>query len=153
MLIKHQFKNDGIRVDLDLPDDLPAVLFESSKLQLIFLSLFNNSRRALNEKYSGKNENKRIELKGEFEIRNGKRWLRILITDRGIGISPKNIPRLFDPIFTTKPIGEDGGMGLAISRQLLMENNGTISISSEQGNYTKVTVELPCNSVKHELYK
>lgn len=143
LLVKHQFKNDGIKIELDLPEGLQPVAFESSRLQLVFLCILNNARRALNDRFSGKNDNKRIELKGVMELRNGKSWLKIMVTDWGIGISPEIMPRIFDPIFTTKPLGEEGGMGLAVSRQLLIKNNGTISIASEPGNYTTVTIELP----------
>lgn len=146
LLVKHQLKNDGIRVDLDLSDDLQPVAFESSKLQLVFLCILNNSRRALNEKYSGKNENKHIELKAVMEIRNGKSWIKIMVTDWGIGISPEILPRIFDPVYTMKSLSKESGMGLAVSRQLLMKYHGSISVVSELGNYTTVTIELPAQS-------
>jgi len=143
LLVKHQFKNDGIKVDFDIQNDLPPVTFESPHLQLVFLNILNNSRRALNEKYSGKNDKKLLEIKGGMEIRNGKSLLKIKITDWGIGISPEIMSRIFDPVFTTKPLGENGGMGLAISRELLLKNNGAISVVSEPDAYTTVTIELP----------
>ena len=65
----------------------------------------------------------------------------IEVSDRGTGISPEHLPRIFDPYFTTRRTGT--GLGLAISRNIVEGLRGTITISSRTGEGTTVRVELP----------
>jgi signal transduction histidine kinase len=63
------------------------------------------------------------------------------IKDRGIGIAPEDLPRVFDPYFTTRRTGS--GLGLAISRQIIEGLGGTITVTSRKGEGTDVRIELP----------
>jgi len=65
----------------------------------------------------------------------------IAVSDRGTGISPEHLARIFDPYFTTRRTGT--GLGLAISRNIIEGLRGTIAISSRTGEGTTVRVELP----------
>ena len=67
--------------------------------------------------------------------------MAISITDTGCGISQENLPRIFEPLFTTKPRGI--GLGLVVSRNLLEANGGTIEVASEEGKGSIFTVTLP----------
>lgn len=69
------------------------------------------------------------------------KWLRVDITDTGIGIAPENIGSIFDPFFTTKPHGT--GLGLAVTRQIIEEHEGVIRVDSQPGKGTTFTVLLP----------
>jgi PAS domain S-box-containing protein len=67
--------------------------------------------------------------------------LKVDIADTGVGIAPEHLPRLFDPFFSTKPGGT--GLGLAICRRIVEEHHGALSVRSEVGRGTTLTVTLP----------
>lgn len=65
------------------------------------------------------------------------------VVDRGRGISKKNLPKVFDPFFTTMPAGKGTGLGLSICYAIVQQHKGRIEISSEEHVGTRVTVVLP----------
>jgi signal transduction histidine kinase len=67
--------------------------------------------------------------------------VRVSFTDTGCGISAKNLPKVFEPLFTTKAHGT--GFGLAVVRDLLEANDGSVHVESEVGVGTTFTVTLP----------
>ncbi len=72
--------------------------------------------------------------------------VRIQVIDDGCGIRPKDLPRIFDAYFTTKQFGNDVrgfGLGLAITEKIVHLHQGTISVHSETGLHTTMTVEIP----------
>jgi signal transduction histidine kinase len=70
------------------------------------------------------------------------------VADTGSGIRPEHLPRLFEPLFTTRDVGI--GLGLAFSRDFVRANNGTISVVSEVGKGTTFTVLLPIEEDKSQ---
>jgi two-component system sensor histidine kinase HydH len=70
--------------------------------------------------------------------------VQIDVSDTGAGIDKENLPRIFDPYFTTKPSGT--GLGLAIVYRIIEAHNGEIRVESERGKGTKVSVFLPTDS-------
>jgi two-component system sensor histidine kinase HydH len=67
--------------------------------------------------------------------------VRITIKDTGTGIAPENLARLFDPFFTTKPSGT--GLGLPITRRIIQEHGGAITVESRLDKGTTFSVTLP----------
>ncbi|MCG2777511.1 MAG: ATP-binding protein, partial [Desulfobacterales bacterium] len=72
---------------------------------------------------------------------NPKSEIRIRITDTGCGISKENMEKIFEPLFTTRARGI--GLGLAVSRNLVELNGGSIETQSEEGKGSTFTVKLP----------
>jgi signal transduction histidine kinase len=68
--------------------------------------------------------------------------VELRIADNGCGIAKENLPRIFDPFFTTKPQGVGTGLGLSIVQQLVSAQQGTVSVESEPGRGTTVSVVL-----------
>jgi signal transduction histidine kinase len=79
----------------------------------------------------------------EIRTKELEERVRIEVEDRGKGISEEDLNYIFEPFFTTKPPGEGTGLGLAIAYKIISEHNGMISIASETGSGTCVTMELP----------
>ena len=65
------------------------------------------------------------------------------VSDTGSGIPPEHLSRIFDPFFSTKPIGEGTGLGLAITHRIITGLGGTIEVESSVGNGTLVRMTLP----------
>jgi len=145
-LLKHQFMYDAIDVSIDFPKIVPSVQVNVQEMQHIFLNLLSNARYALNQRYSGKNTKKCIEIKGDISARNGQSRLKVACTDFGIGIHPNIIGKVFEPFFSTKPDGIGTGLGLSICRSIIEDYNGTMNIESILDNHTTITMELPAVS-------
>jgi signal transduction histidine kinase len=73
-------------------------------------------------------------------------WLEIQFQDSGTGIKPEDLPKVFEPYFTTKEVGI--GLGLALTKQIVEEHGGQIEISSEPGQGTTVRLRLPLEAPK-----
>jgi C4-dicarboxylate-specific signal transduction histidine kinase len=73
-------------------------------------------------------------------------WCLIEVADNGTGISPEHMGRLFEPLFTTKPVGKGTGLGLSISYSLVQKQGGSISVHSQPENGTRFTIRLPIDS-------
>jgi signal transduction histidine kinase len=74
--------------------------------------------------------------------------IEIAVVDTGTGITPENMKRLFQPLFSTKARGI--GLGLAISKSLAEANGGAIEVSSRLGEGTTFTVTLPAVGKEEE---
>jgi two-component system, NtrC family, sensor kinase len=70
-------------------------------------------------------------------------WVRVRTTDQGLGMGADTLSRAFEPFFSTKRPGEGTGLGLSVAQEIVREHGGTISVQSELGKGTEVTVLLP----------
>ena len=70
-------------------------------------------------------------------------FVALAVIDTGTGIAPEHLPRLFEPFFTTKPVGKGTGLGLAQVHGFAHQSGGAVTVSSEQGSGTVVTIYLP----------
>ena len=72
---------------------------------------------------------------------DGEAW--VSISDTGQGIAPGDLNNIFDPFYTTAPVGQGTGLGLSICYSIIKQHFGTISVDSEAGNGSTFTVRLP----------
>jgi signal transduction histidine kinase len=115
---------------------LPALLGDRSALGQVFLNLLLNAAQALPEGRADRNEITvtTSELAGE---------LAVDIRDTGAGIPRDVLPHIFDQFFTTKPVGEGTGLGLAVSHRIVTDHGGQILVDSEVGLGSTIRVVLP----------
>jgi signal transduction histidine kinase len=108
----------------------PRVLADPQQLKQVFLNLFLNSLQAMNGV-------------GRLEIGTASTGsaLTVTVVDNGIGIAPKDLPRVFEPFYTTKSNGT--GLGLAIVHGIVKEHRGRIEIASRLGEGTRITMLFP----------
>ncbi|TFG48973.1 MAG: HAMP domain-containing histidine kinase [Candidatus Brocadiia bacterium] len=141
-LVQHQLIKDGIIIAVDIQPSVLNVWVHPQQLEQVFINLLSNARYALNEKFKGKDKNKRLDLQiSTFEA--GKTYVRTSIKDYGIGIPAGIIDFVCNTFFSTKKIGEGTGLGLSISQGLVKKFNGFLHIESEPGQYTNISVDLP----------
>ena len=145
-LLLYQLDKDKIKLQVEIPDDLPLLKGNPQQLHQVFLNLLTNARYALNQRFAGPDPDKRIEIHSWTITVDGRRFIRTTLTDHGIGISQDVINRIFDSLFTTKPPGEGTGLGLSISKGLVRDHAGQLTLESVPGDHTIATVDLPAAS-------
>lgn len=115
---------------------LPLVACMPGQLNQVFLSLLTNAFQAV-DKAPGM-----VTLRST-EVPNG---IAVEVIDNGVGISPDNIKKLFDPFFTTRAVGQGVGLGLSLAYGILRSQGGSIDVHSEFGQGTTFRVVLPINA-------
>ena len=128
-------KTNNINVITEYDETLPLITIDPGQIQQVFLNLI------VNAEYSMKKRDRLGELKITTKKINDK--IIISFRDNGLGISEENMKRLFQPFFTTKPVGEGTGLGLSLSRSIITEHSGIISAESELNEGATFRIELP----------
>jgi PAS domain S-box-containing protein len=128
---------------IQLGDALPPVRGSFNQIEQVFINLLGNARYALNQKYPSPHEDKTLLIRTDQVEENGRKYVRVEFHDRGIGIPEENLEKIFNPFYTSKEQGQGTGLGLSISFNIIQEHKGTIRFESNEGEYTKVTVDLP----------
>ncbi len=119
---------------IDLAEGLPPVRTNPADLRQIFTNLIDNALYALRDRPGARLGIRTYAANGE---------VRLEVEDNGIGIRPENLKRIFEPSFTTKPVGEGTGLGLASSYELAVAYGGRLEVTSELGAGTTFTLSLP----------
>ncbi len=145
-LVNTVIKKDQIMLDIKLDDNLPDIKCRSQQIQQVIMNLLTNARDALNEKYSGYDENKIIRMRCSEYERNNRRWICLSVTDFGNGVMTETRDRIFEPFFSTKPKELGTGLGLSISYGIVSEHHGKITFESEPLKYTKFILDLPVDN-------
>jgi signal transduction histidine kinase len=127
-----------VRVDLD--PSIPPIVTDSERLRQALVNILTNARHAVVARQEG-SPTDGIRLR---TLRPVTGRVAIEIRDRGTGIAADDLPRVFDPYFTTRRTGT--GLGLAISRNIIEGLGGTVAVSSRPGDGTEVRIELPVAS-------
>ena len=148
-LVRAVLRHDQVTLETDVPERLPKIRCHSQQIQQVVMNLITNARDALNEKYPGHDENKKMSISArEIDMSsagdaNRARAIRLTVEDHGAGI-PENVrERLFDPFFTTKPRDKGTGLGLSISHGIVKDHGGELTVESEAGEWTRFHVDLP----------
>ena len=133
-------QEDPTAVTLALDPSVMPVVTDAERLRLVLINILTNARHAM----EGVEEAKRatIELR-TLTLPNGRIGIRI--RDRGAGIKAEDLPRIFEPYFTTKRTGS--GLGLAIARNVVEGLGGTIAVTSRSAVGTEIALELPATAV------
>ena len=121
----------GIQFELNIPDNLPALLADPAQIQQVFLNLLINAAEASDE-----DGLIRIDVKPVSPT-----LLEFSIRDEGCGIETEALSRIFEPFYTSKSSGH--GLGLAAVEGIVRHHDGTITISSTKNEGTHVLLRLP----------
>lgn len=123
------------------PESPYYVLGQISKLRQVVIDVVVNALQSI------QHEQGEVSILLTYED-NGlaprKRNVLLVIKDNGKGIAEQDLDCVFDPFFTTKQVGSGAGLGLSVSREVLDDHHGSISIDSREGVGTQVEIRLPC---------
>ncbi|GAX45569.1 histidine kinase [Tolypothrix sp. NIES-4075] len=133
--------------------DLPQVECYAGQLNQVFMNILVNAIDALEEASQKRsfediktNPNK---IKLQTQLDKSSHYAIVQIYDNGIGMSEYVKQRVFDHMFTTKPVGKGIGLGMAIAYQIIVEKHaGTIEVDSTPGCGTEFTIRIPLTSKK-----
>lgn len=146
LLLSNRIKN-GIYV-VKHYGDLPLVECYPSQLNQVFMNLLSNAIDAL---FDSNRRDKIITISTALLRENGAKFIKVAIADNGPGIPEKIKDQIFNPFFTTKPVGKGTGLGLAISYKIVVEgHSGSINISTPPGRGTEFSVKIPFHKGQQE---
>lgn len=139
----------GVKVRLEMSDVLSRVMADPEQMKQLFGNLVLNALQAMpnggsltitaRTQKSGSGD-KATEYASRFPMHTGQ-WVEISVGDTGPGIPEADLPRIFDPFYTTRTKGT--GLGLAICRQIVEAHGGTIRVSRSGPEGTAIEVTLP----------
>jgi two-component system NtrC family sensor kinase len=121
-----------VRLALRLEPGLPRLQADEGQIRQVLVALLMNALDAC-----------RASGAVVVETAREEDGVRLLVEDDGAGIAPENLDKVFTPFFTTKPAGRGTGLGLAVCHGVVTAHGGRITISSEVGRGTRVSVFLP----------
>ncbi|WP_165252237.1 sensor histidine kinase [Paludisphaera soli] len=130
--LRHEIFKKSIRVT-NAFQELPPVSCHAGKLNQTFLNLLLNAIQA-------------SEPEGVVEIRtrpDGEAAVLVEIEDHGCGIRPEELPHIFEPFYTTKPVGSGTGLGLSVGYGMVRDQGGSIEVESAVGRGSLFRVKLP----------
>ena len=138
-------RGSNIRCEFAIPPDLPPVDIDEGQMSQVVNNLVINAQQATPAGGVVRIRGEVVTIGGDREnlhlpLKDG-RYVRILFEDRGVGIPPEHIAKIFDPYFTTKQKGS--GLGLATSYSIITNHQGHISVTSEVGIGTTFAIYLP----------
>lgn len=144
MLLGEQLRIHGIELTKTFGAALPKIVGEPYQLEQVWINLITNSRDALDE-MGAKHQAEKTEFTKKLSLRT---WfeeteLRVEVIDNGIGMTQDQLEKVFQPFYTTKPVGKGMGLGMSITYGILEAHKGKIEIHSEKGKGTTILVKLP----------
>jgi len=133
----YDLRMSNIHLHLNLSEDLPLAAADPHQLQQVFLNLVNNAVDAILE----------ASAQGELWVRTAKEKDKFVIefVDSGLGV--KDPTKVFDPFYTTKPVGKGTGLGLSICYGIITEHGGVIRVCNLPPRGACFTIELPCLAI------
>ena len=135
-MVSHEMHQRSIEVKTYLADNLADIELDENKLQQVFINLFMNSAHAMhqNGEITVSTRFKKLALQSdlvrdrEHQFKIGETVLVVEVADTGPGISDEDRDKIFDPFYTTKPVGEGTGLGLSVTRNIVNLHEGSIDI-------------------------
>src|SRR5262249_31857421 len=129
----YDLRMKNIRVHLDLAPDLPVTSADPHQLQQVFLNLVNNAVDAILDSAT----------EGDLWVGTSLHGDRLTVEFADSGPGVREPSRVFDPFYTTKPVGKGTGLGLSICYGIITEHGGTIHVRNIPSQGASFTIELP----------
>jgi two-component system NtrC family sensor kinase len=134
-------RTSSIDVTLELAHDVPLIFADADQLHQVMLNLIINAQQSLQEHPAPR----RLRVATAFDAAAGV--VRVSVADNGPGIPPALRARIFEPYFTTKPIGIGTGVGLAVSLGIAEAHGGTLVVDCPPEGGAVFTISLPVGTL------
>ena len=133
-----------ITFNFQLAPNLGPVMVDATQFEASLLNLMTNSRHAMPGGGTITLSTSEVELSShQVEALPAGRFVRVTLQDTGSGMSPEVITRAVEPFFTTKPVGKGTGLGLSQVYGFVQQSNGGMTLRSEIGSGTTISLYLP----------
>ncbi len=128
--VGHELESAGIRVDVSLDNTVPIVQADRNQLKQVYFNILKNARQAM-------------KVGGVIKVvaSSDDEFVYLRVGDTGEGIAEEDLPRVFQPYFSTKSGGH--GLGMMIVERIMRDHGGQIGIDSKRGMGTVVTLQFP----------
>jgi len=150
VLMDPAFHAKGIALTVEIPVDLPLVWADAEKIHQVLVNLLANAlaatpphgavRVVVGTRAASPDE---LDLGRRVADAMSPLVITVAVRDTGCGMPEANVQKAFEPFFTTKAVGKGTGLGLFLSRETVLVHGGSLSLESELGRGTTVTVTLP----------
>jgi len=131
-ILDNEFRLQHLKLEKRLSPQMEKISLDGNQMEQVFVNILINAVQATPEK-------------GVITVRStwlpDPRVVRIQIADTGCGISAENLPKVFEPFFSTKEKGT--GLGLAVSYGIVKGHGGNIWVTSQEGKGAEFTIDLP----------
>lgn len=127
---------DGFHVTVTAADNLPSAFLDANYFEQAVHNLITNAVDAMADLPP---ERRNL----TFTLRSLDQWIALSISDTGLGIRSQNLSHIFEPFFTSHPIAEHWGIGLAVTHQIIQAHKGRISVESKERVGTTFQILLP----------
>jgi two-component system nitrogen regulation sensor histidine kinase NtrY len=134
---------DGVEFETDLDPQLPSVDLDREQIRRVLSNMIDNATAAVSERAEDQGATGCVEVRTVHD--SPLQTVRLEIADNGIGISPGDRRRIFEPYFSTKDHGS--GLGLAIVSRIIADHHGYIRVHGNRPRGTRFIVELPVRSI------
>jgi signal transduction histidine kinase/CheY-like chemotaxis protein len=135
---EHYLRSHKVDVVREFASDLPSVHADRQQLRQVFLNLITNASDAMPRGGT-------LTLRAFSGVLGARPAVVIEFSDTGTGVKTGNLAKLWEPFFTTKPVGKGTGLGLAICRRTVEGHHGVIEIETGPGKGATVRITLPAN--------
>ncbi len=148
-LMGEPLKGRGIEVVKTVEPGLPAVMADPHQLEQVWINLISNARDAMDQKEAMIRDGKLALadyhkcLKITVSHERSSATVKVVFADNGKGAGDEEIRQAFEAFYTTKPEGKGAGLGLSISRRIIQQHQGQVSMEGRQGEGVTLTVSLP----------
>jgi two-component system NtrC family sensor kinase len=133
-IIEHELQLKGIKLKMEIQEDIPPVKCDIRQMQQAVLNLLINANEAMPEGGI-------LTIRADRSAKDG--YVELQVEDTGCGIPQENLDKIFEPFFTTKEDGKGVGLGLSVAYAIIMRHRGTIDVQSIPGKGTRFIVNLP----------
>jgi signal transduction histidine kinase len=131
--------HEDVRVTIERDPSLGTVVTDAERLRTALVNILTNARHAVAARPAAPVAQGLPDI--TITTHRAPDAFAITIRDRGVGVKPEDLPRVFDPYFTTKRTGS--GLGLAIAKNIIESMGGTIALESRPGDGTEIRIEIP----------
>ena len=152
-LLKPVLDRARVGVDVVIAGDPTMAEADPNQLEQVVVNLVTNATQAMESVRADAGDGRRLACKAEVvrtgspllegEERGDAIWVRISVSDAGVGMDAETLERVFEPFFTTKEEDQGTGLGLTVSQEIVVAHGGWIAVDSEPGRGTTFHVFIP----------